>query len=147
AAGTQLGVILGTAAYMSPEQAKGRPVDKRADVWAFGALVYEMLTGERLFGGESVVETLAAVMRQDVDLGRLPRDTPPALRELLRRCLERDPKLRLRDIGEARILLDGLGRGGAPAVGALPESAPRRSLGPVYAVAGLLAGLLLGAAG
>jgi Tol biopolymer transport system component len=148
AAGTQMGVILGTAAYMSPEQAKGRPVDKRADVWAYGALVYEMLTGERLFAGESVVETLAAVMRQDIDLGRLPGEVPPALRELLRRCLERDPKIRLRDIGEARILLDGLAHGGAPATTvALPAAMPRRSFGPVYAVAGLLAGLLLGAAG
>jgi len=103
---TQMGVILGTAAYMSPEQAKGLAVDKRADVWAFGVVLYEMLAGRRLFDGETVPETLAGVIRAEIDLAALPADTPPALRRLLERCLERDPKRRLRDIGEARVLLE-----------------------------------------
>jgi eukaryotic-like serine/threonine-protein kinase len=144
AAGTQLGVILGTAAYMSPEQAKGRPVDKRADIWAFGALLFEMLTGARLFSGDSVVETLSAVMREPIDLERLPRSTPLRLREILRRSLEREPKQRLRDIGEARIALEELERGGAlPA--ATPAVGARRSLGAAWGLAGLVSGLALGA--
>ena len=105
---TQLGVILGTAAYMAPEQAKGKPVDRRADIWAFGAVLYEMLTGQRAFKGEDVSDTLAAVLRQDVDWTALSSATPPALRRLLERCLDRDPKQRLRDIGEARLLLEKL---------------------------------------
>jgi eukaryotic-like serine/threonine-protein kinase len=103
---TRAGIILGTAAYMSPEQARGRAVDKRADVWAFGCVLYEMLSGHALFGGESVTETLAAVMRDEPRLDALPRSTPTAVRTLLARCLERDPKRRLRDIGEARIALE-----------------------------------------
>jgi eukaryotic-like serine/threonine-protein kinase len=103
---TQLGVILGTAAYMSPEQARGKTVDKRADIWAFGCVLYEMLTGRRTFEGEEVSDTLAAVLRQEVDWTALPAPTPPAIRRLLARCLERDPKKRLRDIGEARLVLD-----------------------------------------
>jgi len=102
---TQLGTILGTAAYMSPEQAKGRAVDKRADVWAFGAVLFEMLSGRRAFDGDDVSTTLAAVLMRDPDWSALPASTPPALVMLLRRCLERDAKLRLRDIGEARVLL------------------------------------------
>jgi serine/threonine-protein kinase len=102
---TQAGVVLGTAAYMSPEQARGRPVDKRADIWAFGAVLFEMLASEPLFGGASVTEILAAVIKDPPALDRLPGDTPPRLRRLIERCLERDPHLRLRDIGEARIAL------------------------------------------
>ena len=105
AAFTTPGVILGTAAYMSPEQARGRPVDKRTDIWAFGVIVREMLTGERLFAGETVSDTLAAVLTRDVGLGALPDGVPPVLRHVLARCLERDPKRRLRDVGEARLLL------------------------------------------
>jgi len=103
--GTAAGLILGTAAYMSPEQARGRAVDRRADIWAFGVLVYEMLTGRRLFDGETVSDTLAAVLKTDPDWSALPAGTPEAVRKLLRRCLERDAKQRLRDIGEARIAL------------------------------------------
>jgi eukaryotic-like serine/threonine-protein kinase len=103
--GTAAGLILGTAAYMSPEQARGRAVDRRADIWAFGVLVHEMLSGRRLFEGETVSDTLAAVLKTDVDWAALPAATPPAVRALLRRCLERDPKQRLRDIGEARVAL------------------------------------------
>jgi predicted Ser/Thr protein kinase len=105
AAMTQAGTILGTAAYMSPEQAKGKIVDKRADIWAFGAIIFEMLTGRRLFEAETISETLAGVLVQDIEWERLPAATPPSLRALLERCLQKDPKLRLRDVGEARIVL------------------------------------------
>ena len=105
AAATQMGVIMGTAAYMSPEQARGRPVDKRADIWAFGAVVYEMITGQRLFSGRNVSETLAAIMMQDPDWSGLPASVPPELDRLVRRCLEKEPTDRLRDIGEARLAL------------------------------------------
>jgi Tol biopolymer transport system component len=100
--GTQAGIILGTAAYMAPEQARGRSVDKRADIWAFGVVLWEMLTGQTLFQGETISDTLAAVLTRDVDWSRLPPSTPPAIVDLLRRCLERDPRKRLRDIGDAR---------------------------------------------
>jgi len=106
--GTREGVILGTAAYMSPEQARGSAVDKRADIWAFGVILYEMVAGERLFNEGTVVDTLSAVMRKPIELDRLPAATPAAFRRLLARCLERDPKQRLRDIGEARIALETL---------------------------------------
>ncbi len=102
---TEAGVIFGTAAYMSPEQARGGTVDKRADIWAFGVVLFEMLTGKRLFTGETVSDTLAAVLRQEIDWKALPAPTPPGLRRLLERCLDRDSKTRLRDIGEARIAL------------------------------------------
>jgi len=102
---TQMGMILGTAAYMAPEQARGKSVDKRADIWAFGCVLYEMLTGTRLFKGDEVSDVLAAVLRQDVDWTALPADTPPMLRTLVARCLDRDLKTRLRDIGEARVAL------------------------------------------
>jgi Tol biopolymer transport system component len=116
---TVAGVILGTAAYMSPEQARGKPVDKRSDVFAFGIVLYEMLTGDHMFAGETVSDTLAAVLRAEPDFDRLPADTPRALRRLLGRCLEKDPKRRLRDIGEARITIEdiqsGADDGAAPA--------------------------------
>ena len=99
------GMILGTAAYMAPEQASGRPVDRRADIWAFGVVLWEMLAGSRLFAAESISATLTKVLTGEVDLERLPADTPPGVRELLRRCLDRDEKTRLRDIGEARYVL------------------------------------------
>jgi serine/threonine-protein kinase len=103
AAGTQTGVILGTAGYMSPEQARGRPVDKRADIWAFGVVLLEMLTGQQCFAGETLSDTLASVLKTDPDLDALPEDTPFAIRKLIERCLTKDPKRRLRDIGDARI--------------------------------------------
>lgn len=102
---TEEGMILGTAAYMSPEQARGKKVDKRADIWAFGVVVFEMLSGKKLFSGETVSDTLASVLRQDIHWNDLPSDTSSAIRKLLQRCLERDPNLRLRDIGEARVAL------------------------------------------
>jgi Tol biopolymer transport system component len=98
-----LGVILGTAAYMAPEQAKGRAVDKRADIWAFGCVLYEMLTGRRAFEGEDVTDTLAAIVRAEPDWSRLPAETPASIRTLLRRALEKNPRERLPDIGAARL--------------------------------------------
>jgi eukaryotic-like serine/threonine-protein kinase len=104
----QRGALFGTAAYMSPEQAKGREADRRSDVWAFGAVLYEMLVGQRAFLADTVAETLAAVLRAEVDVSRVPPSTPAALRQLLARCLERNVARRLRDIGEARIILEDL---------------------------------------
>jgi eukaryotic-like serine/threonine-protein kinase len=101
-----MGVLIGTPAYMAPEQARGRAADKRADIWAFGAVLYEMLSGRRAFPGEDLSETLASVLRHEVDWKSLPSSTPAAVRTLIARCLERDPRHRLRDIGEARIVLD-----------------------------------------
>jgi Tol biopolymer transport system component len=103
---TAAGVILGTAAYMSPEQARGKGVNKRSDIWAFGAVLHEMLTGRRLFEGDTVSDTLAAVLRQEIRLDQLPPATPPAVRRVLARCLERDPRQRLHDIGDARIEIE-----------------------------------------
>jgi eukaryotic-like serine/threonine-protein kinase len=102
---TQRGMILGTAAYMSPEQARGKPVDRRADIWAFGLIIFEMLTGKKVFAGETVSDTLAGVLVKDLDWSLLPADLPLRVQRVLRRCLERDPRQRLRDIGEARIRL------------------------------------------
>ena len=106
AAATQMGVIMGTAAYMSPEQARGSTVDRRADIWSFGVVLYEMLTGTRLFTGATVSDTLAAVLKTDPDLNTLPAATPSSLRRLLRRSLEKERKHRLRDIGDALTELD-----------------------------------------
>jgi serine/threonine-protein kinase len=116
---TQAGLILGTAAYMAPEQARGKSVDKRADIWAFGCVLYEMLTGRRAFDGDDISTTLAAVLKTDPDRSALPPATPPSLRRLLSRCLDKDPKERLRDIGEARVaitrLLSGVAEESGPA--------------------------------
>jgi len=118
---TEAGMIMGTAGYMSPEQAAGKPVDRRADIWSFGVLLWELLTGARLFDGETISHTLADVLRAPIDLDKLPRETPAKIRELLRRCLDRNVKKRLRDIGEARIALEDP-QGDEPAA-----SAPSRS--------------------
>jgi Tol biopolymer transport system component len=101
AAATQAGVVIGTAAYMSPEQARGKAVDRRADIWSFGAVLYEMLTGERAFRGDTVSDTLAAILTRDPDWSALPASTPASIKRLLRLCLEREPKKRLRDIADA----------------------------------------------
>jgi serine/threonine protein kinase/Tol biopolymer transport system component len=106
AAFTAAGVILGTAAYMSPEQARGRHVDQRTDIWAFGVVLWEMLRGERLFAGETVSDTLAAVLTRELDYDSPDRTLPSPIRQVLTRCLQRDPRLRLRDIGEARLMLE-----------------------------------------
>jgi Tol biopolymer transport system component len=120
---TAAGVILGTAAYMSPEQARGRTVDRRSDIWAFGAILYEMLTGRRLFEGDTVSDVLAAVLRQDVNFDALPKETPAGVVRLLHRCLERDPKSRLHDIADARLEIEESLR--APAREPEPKAAAR----------------------
>ena len=101
--GTQPGVILGTAEFMSPEQARGKTVDKRTDIWAFGCVVYELLSGRRAFTGETVTDVLAAIITSEPDWEALPAETPPRIRDLLERCLQKDPNRRLRDVGDARI--------------------------------------------
>src|SRR5688572_3479973 len=134
---TQLGMVLGTAAYMAPEQARGKPVDRRADIWAFGVVLFEMLTGQRAFEGDDVSITLANVLKEDVHWNRLPADLPASAHRLLKRSLEKDPKRRLSSIGDARLELDDST--------ALPltvtSAAPRRQLLPwaVAAVTGLAA--------
>jgi Tol biopolymer transport system component len=105
-AATRAGMILGTAAYMAPEQAKGRPADRRADIWALGCVLYEMLGGKQPFSGETVSDTLAEVLKVDPDWNALPADTPASIQRLLRRCLMKDPKQRLQAIGEARITIE-----------------------------------------
>jgi serine/threonine protein kinase/Tol biopolymer transport system component len=110
---TRAGVILGTAAYMSPEQAKGRVADKRSDVWSFGCVLFEMLTGKRVFDGEDIAETLASILTKEPDWSLLPSDTPPSIRRLLRRCLERDRKRRLADMSDVRLELDEVDADGA----------------------------------
>jgi len=117
---TQVGIILGTAAYMAPEQARGKAVDKRADIWAFGCVLYEMLTGARAFGGEDIAETLGAVIHKEPQWSLLPTTTPPAVGRLLRRCLQTDPKRRLHDIADARIELEDLSSSEPQAVSAPP---------------------------
>ena len=120
---TGVGVILGTAAYMSPEQAKGRPADKRSDIWAFGCVLYEMLTGRRAFDAEDVSETLAAVLRAEPAWDVLPSTVPAPIGAMLRRCLAKDRQRRLTHISTALFVLDG-GEGAAPAPSA--STAPRR---------------------
>ncbi len=107
AAATQIGMVIGTAAYMAPEQAKGHVVDKRADIWAYGAVLFEMLTGRRLFAGADAAEMLAAVLVKEPPISQLDADLPWYVRSVVRRCLARDPKQRLRDIGDARLALAG----------------------------------------
>jgi len=107
-----VGMILGTAAYMSPEQARGLPVDTRTDIWAFGCVLYEMLTGRPPFTGQTVAETVAAILEREPDWRALPSSTPARIWELLRHCLQRDLALRLQNIAEARDTLDQVQRGG-----------------------------------
>jgi Tol biopolymer transport system component len=123
--GTIAGVVLGTAAYMAPEQARGANVDRRADIWSFGAVLWEMLTGKRAFDGDTVSDTLASVLRAPIEWSEIPPATPRGVVRLLQRCLERDAKKRLRDIGEARIALDTLGAEPETAASAAPPVPPR----------------------
>jgi Tol biopolymer transport system component len=140
---TVAGVILGTAAYMSPEQARGKRVDKRTDVFAFGIVFYEMLTGRTLFAGDTVSDTLAAVLRETPDLNALPANTPRAVKQVIARCLEKDPRRRLRDIGEARILLEDV-RSGVVRDEASPVAPAARRRNPLVAYGGwLAAGLVM----
>jgi Tol biopolymer transport system component len=145
-AATRLGVILGTAAYMSPEQARGKVVDKRTDVWAFGCVLYEMLVGKRPFDGDDVSETMARVIEREPDWNALATAAPRPIARLVRRCLQKDPQNRLRDIGDARLeLRDMLAEGEGKEAPAESAPAPRRSIG-LLALA-LAAGLVLGALG
>jgi len=146
------GVILGTASYLSPEQARGKAVDRRTDIWSFGCVLCECLTGRRVFEGETISDTIAKILERDADFSRLPKQTPSRIRELLRRCLEKDPRKRLRDIGEARLVLEEVreGRPAAPGEAPPPPTHPiarareaMRSHGFLFA-AGLILGALLG---
>jgi dipeptidyl aminopeptidase/acylaminoacyl peptidase len=145
--GTAAGLILGTAAYMSPEQARGKGVDKRADIWAFGVLLWEMLSGQRLFVGETVSDVLAAVLTREPDWSALPARVPPGVRELLRRCLERNPRNRLRDMGDARLAIEAALGGQAPSADE-PAAAPSFSrrffwlAAPILLFAGVALGYL-----
>ncbi len=141
---TQAGILLGTAAYMSPEQAKAKPVDRRADIWAFGCVLYEMLTGKTAFSGESVTDTLAAVIRGEPDWLRLPSATPARVRVLLQRCLQKDPKQRLQAIGDARLSLEEV-LSGAPDPISTAAAAPAAKSRLLWFVSGA-AGLFLAAA-
>ncbi|HZE88730.1 MAG TPA: protein kinase, partial [Verrucomicrobiae bacterium] len=148
--GTAAGIIMGTAAYMSPEQAKGKAIDRRADVWSFGVVLFEMLTGRQPFRSDSVTETLASVIMKQPDLGILPGATPPGVRRLIERCLRKDPNTRLRDIGEARIEIQEILAGGAASelsAPALAAAAAPRSRPIGLLAAALAAGALFGAAG
>ena len=143
---TQVGMIMGTAAYMSPEQARGRALDKRSDIWAFGCVLFEMLTGTRAFEGEDVSETLASVLAREPDWNRLPSDVPAVVAIYLRRCLQKNPKARIADVQDLRLALTGafdaavptrdtsnLENRRVPCGGARFPSSPRRSVVAVAA--------------
>jgi Tol biopolymer transport system component len=146
---TAAGLILGTAAYMSPEQAAGVAADRRADIWSFGVVLWEMLTGHKLFEGETVSHVLASVLKDEVDLDELPPETPPRLRDLISRCLRKKPKQRLQAIGDARIVLEeplggeetGVGGSGLAALSTASRMVSR--LGWIVAVLGLGAAAVL----
>ncbi len=146
--GTAAGLILGTAAYMSPEQARGKAVDKRADIWAFGVVLFEMLTARQLFDGETVSDVLASVLKSEPDWPALPAAAPASVRRLLERCLQRDPRRRLRDIGDARLVLEDslAGRGDdLPAATTSGRSGKGAWLWTALAAAGaLVVGLAVG---
>jgi serine/threonine protein kinase len=153
---TQAGVILGTAAYMAPEQAKGRPIDKRVDIWAFGCILFEMLTGRKVFDEETVSETLAAVLKTEPDPSTLPTTVPVSVRRLLERCLQKDARLRLHDIADARLEIEAVMRGDDSAFAIPgPEIAPAGSrpwkvvaaLASLVAIAALATHLLPSKAG
>ena len=148
--GTQVGVILGTAAYMSPEQAKGKRVDKRTDIWAFGAVLYEMLTGSRAFAGEDVSDTLAAVLRAEPDWTALPGETPSHVRQVLQLCLTKGAKGRARDIGDPRLAIEGAFETVADGRSTLDEAtttrAKWRQVAPLVLGAALVAAMISGLA-
>jgi len=141
---TAAGVILGTAAYMSPEQARGKPLDKRTDIWAFGCVLYEMLTGKRAFDGETASDILAAILTREPNLAALPASTPASVRELIARCLRREARSRQRDMGDARVVLeDAVSTPPAPALaGEIRSRGPRAGI----LVGGAAAAVLIGAA-
>ncbi|MBI3471362.1 MAG: serine/threonine-protein kinase, partial [Candidatus Solibacter usitatus] len=141
---TGVGVIMGTAAYMSPEQAGGKTADRRADIWSFGAVLYEMLAGKRAFAGESAADILASVLKLDPDWGALPGAVPASIHKLVRQCLRKDRKQRLQAIGDARIAIEEALAGAPPGAPQgeevpAPPTASRRSILPWAAAAGVLA--------
>ena len=139
---TGTGVILGTAAYMSPEQARGRPVDKRTDLFSFGCVLYECLTGQRAFPGETVSDSLAAILRAEPDWSALPSNTPAAIRRLLARALRKDPKRRLQDMADARIEIeDAIASPHAPTIEASAVASSRRATPLLWALGGLVLGI------
>jgi Tol biopolymer transport system component len=142
---THAGVILGTAAYMSPEQARGKPLDKRSDIFSFGCVLYECLTGSQAFRGETVSDTLASILKSEPDWDALPPAVPGRVRSLLRRCLQKDPKRRLHDLADARLEIED-GLGGAPEAPAAAAPVPSPGRGLVWALGGALAGAALAAA-
>ena len=122
---TQAGFILGTAAYMSPEQAKGKPVDKRADIWAFGVVLFEMLTGRRPFAGDEVSDVLASVLAREPQLAAIPDTVPAIVRQVLKACLQKDPKKRIHDMADVRLAMAGVFETVRDA--GTPGATPRRS--------------------
>ena len=136
-------MILGTAAYMSPEQARGKPVDKRADIWAFGCVLYEMLTSRSAYAGDTISDTIARILEREPDWRALPAATPPTITRLLRRCLDKDPKRRLHDIADARIEIEDVVSGAllssAEAAAVLPRQRPVRLPWTVAVLASLVA--------
>jgi hypothetical protein len=144
-AATQRGEIMGTAAYMSPEQARGKIVDKRADIWSFGCILFEMLSGERPFSGQDATDTLASVLRDEPDLNSLPSDVAVSMRELIERCLRKDPRSRLRDIGDARNMLEEIRSGASAGDGAAERTARGRLAGMApWVLTGTLAVVCIG---
>jgi serine/threonine protein kinase len=148
AAATQMGMVIGTAAYMAPEQARGKPVDKRADIWAFGAVLFEMLAGGKPFAGGDVSEVLATVIKTDPDWDALPAETPSRVRTLLRRCLEKDPKQRVHDVADVRLAMEGAFET-LHGTSVEPAAVPRLALWqrPVPLITGGLLALVVAAAG
>jgi Tol biopolymer transport system component len=142
-AATQAGVILGTAPYMSPEQARGRSVDRRTDIWSFGCVLYECLSGAPPFGGDTVSDVMARILEREPEWGALPAGAPPKLMELLRRCLRKDPRERLRDMGDARIVLEEIARGDAGAAAPAAMTGVRRVRMGILAAAAVVAAACL----
>jgi len=140
---TQAGMIVGTAAYMAPEQAKAKSADSRADIWAFGCVLYEMLTGKKVFGGDTLTDILAAVIHLEPDWSCLPAATPPSVRDLLRRCLQKDARRRLQSMGDARIALDEILSGDAPS-GATPQKTQRWKVRMALGVGGIVIAVAAG---
>jgi serine/threonine-protein kinase len=141
---TQAGVILGTAAYMSPEQALGKPVDERADIWAFGCVLYEMLTGQRAFGGQGVSETMARILEREPDWTRLPATLSPAVRTYIRRCLQKDPRQRVQAIGDVRLALEGAFETAVSPTTAPAVAVPWRRVAVVAVAATFAGGAVIG---